>query len=330
MKRSAFAQEIPSMRAFRLTLLGLVACLLVVTRGTTQFEGRGSTRPDPSKFFDGLSGGKDVWVRSETSANLLPMFDAVAGKLGITDGKITREQFLTNREQKRKTSKDSPNGTMPPGASLDKTRGNPMADPNQLDSLAEERFRKLDVNGDGVLDYNEMPEDLRNERDRWDTDRNGYIDLNEYKAFFRARAQQILDDRSQAGVGAPWQGAPPPAPKGGATPPVEDPRVKVYHYENLPKELPDWFKQLDTNHDAQVALYEWKASGKPIADFLRMDRNNDGFLTVEEVLWYQSQVAKGKPEKGLGSSVDRAGKAGSSDPRSPRPTFQITKPPSPR
>jgi hypothetical protein len=63
----------------------------------------------------------------------------------------------------------------------------------------------------------------------------------------------------------------------------------VYHSFNLPKELPAWFQQLDTNHDAQIGLYEWKVSGRPIAEFQKMDRNNDGFLTVEEVLLYQAQ-----------------------------------------
>jgi hypothetical protein len=63
----------------------------------------------------------------------------------------------------------------------------------------------------------------------------------------------------------------------------------IYHSDNLPRELPAWFRQLDTNHDAQVGLYEWRVSGRPIAEFQRMDRNNDGFLTVEEVLSYLRQ-----------------------------------------
>jgi hypothetical protein len=56
-----------------------------------------------------------------------------------------------------------------------------------------------------------------------------------------------------------------------------------------------------------VALYEWKASGRPISEFLRMDRNNDGFLTVEEVLWYEAQIAKNQPDKGQGSQAGRSG-----------------------
>jgi hypothetical protein len=65
--------------------------------------------------------------------------------------------------------------------------------------------------------------------------------------------------------------------------------------DNLPKELPPWFKQLDTNHDAQIGLYEWKVSGRPLSEFQAMDRNNDGFLTVEEVLAYEAKMGSGRP-----------------------------------
>jgi hypothetical protein len=50
----------------------------------------------------------------------------------------------------------------------------------------------------------------------------------------------------------------------------------------LPKELPAWFAQLDTDRDAQVGLYECVA--RQVDEFIRLDQNNDGFLTVPEVL----------------------------------------------
>src|SRR5262249_60797924 len=81
-------------------------------------------------------------------------------------------------------------------------------------------------------------------------------------------------------------------------------RAIFNHIHNLPKELPAWFAELDTNHDAQIGLYEWKVSGRPIAEFLRMDRNNDGFLTVEEVLLYMAQTGQ------LNAANSRAGRAG--------------------
>jgi hypothetical protein len=50
--------------------------------------------------------------------------------------------------------------------------------------------------------------------------------------------------------------------------------------------------ELDTNHDARIGLYEWKVSGCPFDEFQRMDRNNDGFLTVEEVLAYRAKASE--------------------------------------
>jgi EF hand len=81
----------------------------------------------------------------------------------------------------------------------------------------------------------------------------------------------------------------------------------VYHSHNLPKQLPAWFQQLDTNHDAQIGLYEWKVSGRSIAEFQRMDRNNDGFLTVEEVLGYLAET--GQLKSGQVRSAPRGGVA---------------------
>ena len=69
----------------------------------------------------------------------------------------------------------------------------------------------------------------------------------------------------------------------------------VYRAGNLPRDVPAWFAQLDTDKDGQVGLYEWKASGKSIQEFDEMDSNKDGFLTVDEVLHF---VNKGKNPAG--------------------------------
>src|SRR5262249_14969228 len=167
----------------------------------------------------------------------------------------------------------------------------------------------------GYLNSDEMPEALRAELDKWDTDKNGLIDLNEFKAYFQARAQQFLADRNAAGWGGwgggysdPGQGE--PAPQEGRKAPV------AYPVGELPKELPVWFTQLDTDGDAQIGLYEWKAAGRSIKEFQEIDRNGDGFLTVDEVLRYEklngsggTAVAGGGSGFSPGSGFRRAGGA---------------------
>ncbi len=57
----------------------------------------------------------------------------------------------------------------------------------------------------------------------------------------------------------------------------------------LPKGLPQWFKQLDTDGDGQISLKEWLQGGKTLAEFRKHDLNDDGFVTAEEVLRLRRQ-----------------------------------------
>jgi Ca2+-binding EF-hand superfamily protein len=54
--------------------------------------------------------------------------------------------------------------------------------------------------------------------------------------------------------------------------------------------LPDWFARLDTDHDGQIALHEWK--GMPLNLFRSIDRNGDGILTADEVLRWQTSTVR--------------------------------------
>src|SRR5207245_9281624 len=54
----------------------------------------------------------------------------------------------------------------------------------------------------------------------------------------------------------------------------------------LPKDIPAWFDQLDTDRDWQIGLYEWVKSERSIEEFRIIDRNEDGFLTIDEVMTY--------------------------------------------
>jgi Ca2+-binding EF-hand superfamily protein len=219
-------------------------------------------------------------------------FDRATRQLNITNGQITREQFKDGFNQMQNRMQNG--GGMPGGG------GPPNAD--MQDRFAEQRFRSYDKNNDGLLSPDEMPEALRNERDKWDTDKNGFIDLNEFKAYFKSRFEQ-RNDRGDVVVGGPEQ------PNVATLPAQEQDfdlrRPVVYRAGHLPKELPDWFKQLDIDNDGQVGLYEWVKGGKAISEFREMDFNDDGFLTAEEVLRF---VRGGKsPLVNMASNGDSIG-----------------------
>jgi hypothetical protein len=269
--------------------------------------GRGNF--DPNEMFNRMANGKEVWVRSEiTNPWGQQMFDMMAQRVGATDGQITRQQYVAYMQQRmaERTGGQPPAApgstpaptaspgtpTPPPGGPPGGPGGRSPAE--AMSGWAESMFRRLDLNGDGVLNYDEMPDALKTEREKWDTNHDGFIDLNEFKAYFEARMQQFQVDRGGSpwggGFGAGWGGGWEQAPAE-----EEDKKPVVYKTGNLPKDLvakAPWFEQLDTDKDAQIGLYEWKASGRSIEEFEAIDRNGDGFLTVDEVLRYVNQKDK--------------------------------------
>src|SRR5262249_29505269 len=75
-------------------------------------------------------------------------------------------------------------------------------------------------------------------------------------------------------------------------------RPTVYRAGHLPPELPAWFAELDTDKDGQVSLAEWRRAGKKIEEFQLYDRNDDGYLTAEEMMRQPHLLVKVGP-KGL-------------------------------
>ena len=47
-----------------------------------------------ARFFDMMAQGKDVVVRDQLLPKLQAMFDRIAQRMGITDGRMTRQQFM--------------------------------------------------------------------------------------------------------------------------------------------------------------------------------------------------------------------------------------------
>jgi Ca2+-binding EF-hand superfamily protein len=60
----------------------------------------------------------------------------------------------------------------------------------------------------------------------------------------------------------------------------------------VPGGLPPWFHDLDTDHDGQVSVCEWRQGGKQLSDFREYDLNDDGFITAGEVRRHAHHHAK--------------------------------------
>ncbi|HEX5271819.1 MAG TPA: hypothetical protein VFW33_15080 [Gemmataceae bacterium] len=299
-----------------LTGLGLIlgpAARHAPLRVTAVEAGERAAPAKPATDLEGrwkqLAGGAAVWRRADvTDPQQQFVFDLVAERVHSANGEITREQFLAiSRPAAGRRADDSarapdavaerPKPVEPPKpaerpksnehrnvtlvSALSAGKGGGNNDPGPV-AGAEAEFRRRDRNGDGLLDYDEMDDALRAERERWDVNNDGFIDPAEFRAYFKARTRQ---ERSAGGGAALVLGS-----RAGKLP-------KAAAAADLPPGLPDWFRKYDTDGDGQITLYEWRCAGQPTARFRAMDNNDDGFLTPDEVLATlpnngQPQVAK--------------------------------------
>jgi Ca2+-binding EF-hand superfamily protein len=242
--------------------------------------GPGGRQFDPNMIFNMMSGGQDVIVIANVQSrdpNAKENMTNWATAHGISNGQLTRDQFAQYM-QERMAQRGQGNG---PGGQWGQNRN--------LDADAEDQFKRLDRNGDGVLTTDEMNQSLLAEWQKWDKNGDGQIDLAEYKEYYKARMEARMGNRQgQNNILVDGNGQ--------DLGQDDDKRPTVYKVGHLPKELPPWFEQMDSDKDGQVGLYEWKKAGGDLHLFAEMDRNGDGFLTVEEVLRYQKMMAHKKKE----------------------------------
>jgi len=258
------------MRAKVLLVLGLMALLLVAEQALTQDQGgfgkknrfggspggpgggsggpggfsRGPGGADPSQFFNMMTQGKGVWIRADIpDQRRQDFFDRIAQAAGVTSGQLTLEQFSQGMQQMRANfSKGGATAAsnMGPGGP-----GGAAPSAADIEQEAIRRFKEMDQNGDGYINKDEAARSmgLRDDFARWDTNRDGLIDLNEYKAYWQSRVQS-RGNNGPGGFGGliiiPDQ-------------PEEERRPVVYRVGNLPKELPAWFTELDIDKTARSA-----------------------------------------------------------------------------
>ncbi len=320
-----------------IVILGALIVLLEAGEGLAQRGGGkgkggfGFNPPDPSQIFSFMARGssyieiKNVWKGREE-------MELFAKRNNITSGKITQAQFTKYWEQRDQLREEvRKNGGGGPDKGGRGGRGG--FDPSWL-------FKRYDTNGDGSLNETEISamdgrnQEFKDNWRQWDKDKNGLISLKEFEDYLASRLQARRDqkggDKKDEKKDADTkvaekkddkdkkEGDKKAEEKPSITrieiDEVENTTVVVYRSGKLPKELPDWFTQLDTNNDGQVSMMEWLKGKRSVSEFMKMDRNDDGLLTAEEVLYYIQQNG-GDAANGKGTAVaDRRGK-GKAGPR---------------
>jgi Ca2+-binding EF-hand superfamily protein len=164
----------------------------------------------------------------------------------------------------------------------------PGADPNED---ADKVFRALDRNSDGFLQPSEFTAKLREERLGIDPKLTGKLTKEEYRSYFHSRVSTGIEATI----------ARREAEKAAEKAAVEKAQVEKAARKGQPVKaatprLPDWFAELDTNMDGQIALREWRKSGRSLAQFMAMDLDGDGLLTKTEYFKYIRLKAKSDEE----------------------------------
>ena len=326
---------------FGLLIFG-AASIVVTTPNLTQGQGKkggggpggaaGKMSMDAGTLFEMLSKSRGYFLISETRSLQGPLTQYAQEK-GISNNQISRPQFLEFHAQ-YKAKLDAGGGGTPFGAQGGSpfggpggnpfvmkgkkgdmggpgmNPGGPPLNPADINAEADAMFQRYDKNGDGKLNQDEMPRQLKMTLTRFDKNGDSLIDMTEFRDYYFAFKTGDLD------------------PTGGRNSnsivideDELDRQVVVLRAGKLPANMPEWFKEYDLDKDGQVALFEWRKIGKKSLDeFTEWDLNDDGFITPEEALKRQALLAKDNPKAGRPGGMG-FGPNGSMDPNDKKAAF---------
>jgi Ca2+-binding EF-hand superfamily protein len=233
-----------------------------------EFAKLDSDRPRASDYlqwYRRVAGDGAAWNRADISSKqIAEIYDRMAARLELSGGSISRDEFLRYAREFWGPDKSPP---WKDGKGID------------LGNEAQKLFKHLDRDRDDMLSGDEIPPLLRANMRRWDVNGDGIITFEEYGEYFRHRLESLHRDLVQPML-------PPVEIQAG------DERPAVIRQGKLPPGLPAWFAQLDTDGDGQVALYEWRLAGWDLDEFARLDLNDDGLLDAGEVLRLLSLISR--------------------------------------
>ena len=256
-------------------------------RGFGGPPGGGKMFGDPERMFGFLSRGRGYVVIDEMRMLRQPLAD-YAKKNGISGGKLNKEQFIAFTKQMQ--SKIESGGSPIKGRSGGDDRDGKSSSPEEkLKRYTEYGFKRMDDNEDGQLNKDEVTRSrIRDDFNKYDKNRNGLISKSEYYVYMKDRYGERFGLKGNS--------------SGGADGPsvvrilLEEElyrKPSMIRLGQLPGDL-DWFDEMDVEptRDGQLELREWRQAEKSIPEFLKMDRNDDGYITPQEALFFQNEVAE--------------------------------------
>lgn len=183
--------------------------------------------------------------------------------------------------------------TSPPATPISSgNRGSAGSDPDRerrIREFAESILRRNDRNQSGRLEQDEWGE-LRGNPKEMDRNGDGVITLEElqqYVADFGRRREGSSGGPPSPGLGSGSVG-PSGGGSSGSAASIAGTRFVRFRrpHELLPPGLPEWFIAKDKDEDGQVSMAEYATTWNDalVAEFLRYDLDNDGFITPRECL----------------------------------------------
>ncbi len=98
-----------------------------------------------------------------------------------------------------------------------------------------------------------------------------------FRKILRIRRSKAAKSPPRREAGPKPQPLSSPKPRADST---RDPRPT--RHSRVTRDLPEQYREQDTDRDGQIGFYEWPR-GK-FAEFFKLDRNSDGFLTPRELI----------------------------------------------
>jgi Ca2+-binding EF-hand superfamily protein len=155
----------------------------------------------------------------------------------------------------------------------------------------DEVIKRLDKNGDGALQKDELPPALARAFDRFDKNNDGKLDRGEVEAMMAAL-------RKRFGEAAP-EPATPAKEKDKKEKEKDKPKTNDAEVDKMVDRI---LERLDKNKDGKISKDE--AQGGLAENFDRLDANKDGFLDRQEL----REVAKRMLANGAGGGGPGAGR----------------------